>query len=350
MPRTGPPKPAPICYITAVARGAETSSRRRLSVRAEVAGWVVVALAGLFVVAGLYHPPYGVVGPGPAVDVRDDVVITGVPSGRPTGPYLLTSVWLSRPSALGLAVAALRHDREVVKIADVHPAAMGPAAFDAYERSMFADSRQLAAAAAARAAGYEPRITGRGARVLWTEDGSPAASRLAAGDVVTAVDGAPVLTKEAFLAAADQGAPGRRVLSVRRGGRLVDVAVERAAGEGIGAVTTTDAMRVELPFTVTFRSRPDFGGPSAGLIYALTIADMLDARDGSRSRAVAATGSITAGGSVKPVRGVQEKAAAARRAGADLFVVPSAEVDDAGGAGLAVRGADTIDEAVRALG
>jgi PDZ domain-containing protein len=49
---------------------------------------------------------------------------------------------------------------------------------------------------------------------------------------------------------------------------------------------------VDLPFQVRFSERPDVAGPSAGLAYALAIADLLDQGDYARGRTVAATGTI----------------------------------------------------------
>lgn len=117
------------------------------------------------------------------------------------------------------------------------------------------------------------------------------------------------------------------------------------------SVVTTRDLRAILPFDVSFRDRPDIGGPSAGLAYALAIADMLDPPDDARGRAVAATGTIDAEGNVGDVGGVTEKAVAAEAAGADVFLVPRGEMshaDDAGG-GLTVYGIDHLSQALQAL-
>ena len=114
---------------------------------------------------------------------------------------------------------------------------------------------------------------------------------------------------------------------------------------------TTRDLRAILPFDVSFRDRPDIGGPSAGLTYALAVADMLDPLDDARGRAVAATGTIDAEGNVGDVGGVTEKAVAAEAAGADVFLVPQGEMshaDDVGG-GLTVYGVDHLSQALQAL-
>ncbi|MFD9868815.1 S16 family serine protease [Streptomyces niveus] len=77
----------------------------------------------------------------------------------------------------------------------------------------------------------------------------------------------------------------------------------------------------------------DVGGPSAGLLFALGIVDMLDG-DGSGGdltggRDIAGTGTISATGEVGAVGGVSLKTQAAGRDGATVFLVPEAECADA---------------------
>jgi PDZ domain-containing protein len=71
--------------------------------------------------------------------------------------------------------------------------------------------------------------------------------------------------------------------------------------------------------------------------------------DDDRGRTLAATGTIAIDGDVGPVGGVEQKAIAVDDAGADLFVVPQTEVDQADGEGLRVRGVKSLDEALTVL-
>lgn len=321
---------------------------------AVVAGLVAVAVVGL--AAAVYHPPFVVLAPGPSFDVTGDVHVTGVATQRPTGRYLLTSVRLSQPSAIGLLASLLRGDREVVPAATVIPSGIAPSQLDALERGMFRDSRQTAAVAAARAAGYPARLTGDGATVLATVPASPAAGALEVGDVITAVDGHRVTTAPGLhdaLAGRPAGATVR--LGVLRGGRsrtvrLVGRALPQVTGgAGIGVLATTRNLHAVLPFTVRFRPRPDVGGPSAGLAYALALTDVLDATDDARGRAVAATGTVSADGTVGPVGGVQEKAVAAADAGAGLLLVPRREAGSAGEPRLPTYGVGSLAQALAVL-
>jgi PDZ domain-containing protein len=117
---------------------------------------------------------------------------------------------------------------------------------------------------------------------------------------------------------------------------------------GIGVIIATRDLSIDLPFEIEFQEQ-NIGGPSAGLIYALAIADMLDPEDHAGGKIVAATGTIGIDGAVGRVGGVSAKAVSVEEAGADLFLVPQAEVDLVMIEGLEVRGVSTLGEALRVL-
>jgi PDZ domain-containing protein len=66
------------------------------------------------------------------------------------------------------------------------------------------------------------------------------------------------------------------------------------------------------------------GGPSAGLPFALDVLQELGT-DVDHGLRVVATGEIELDGSVGPIGGVKQKTYGARRAGADVFLVPAGD-------------------------
>ena len=92
-------------------------------------------------------------------------------------------------------------------------------------------------------------------------------------------------------------------------------------------------------------------GPSAGLVYALAVSDLLG-RDLAHGRGVAATGTLDAAGRVGAVGWVTIKAEGAAGAGADILLVPEGEEGGLSGSGY--RGKviviSTLAQAVAALG
>lgn len=333
-------------------RGAAPAVRGR---RSAWIAWIVTAVAAVVLVGLVYTPPVVVLAPGISVDVTRDIRIRDAEVDEVRGRYLLTSVQLSQPNGAGLALAWLR-GRQVIPVSDVIPRGADVEQYIEEQRSLFRESERVAAAAAARAAGLDVRVTGGGARVVAVAPGSPAAEALEERDVVTAVDGRPVRLVSDLVAAVSTRPPGTRFeLRVVRAGRPTTVRVRSDVLEGVegrtglGVVVETVDLDVDLPFQVSFRER-DIGGPSAGLAYALAIYDLLDPADVARGRAVAATGTIDIDGRVGPVGGVDAKAEAAQAAGADLFLVPEAEVGQARGEGIPVRGVGALEDAIEALG
>jgi CRP-like cAMP-binding protein len=97
----------------------------------------------------------------------------------------------------------------------------------------------------------------------------------------------------------------------------------------------------------TFRRRA-ISGPSAGLIYALVLYDLLTPDDVARGRTVVATGSIDAAGGVGEIGFIREKSTSARRVRADVFLVPSGQTRELEGRGRVV-GVGRLRDAITAL-
>ena len=105
---------------------------------------------------------------------------------------------------------------------------------------------------------------------------------------------------------------------------------------------------VDLPFEIEFEEL-NVGGPSAGLAYALAIADMLDPGDYAEGRTVAASGTITADGRVGPVGGLNQKTEAAEEAGADVLLVPQEEVSSIRRPDIKLHGVENLNDAIQVL-
>jgi PDZ domain-containing secreted protein/Zn-dependent protease/CBS domain-containing protein len=316
--------------------------------------WVVI-IAIIAVVGGyLYTPPVAVVAPGQSFDVAPDIKINGPGAGKVHGRYLLTSVSVSQPNGLGLVYAVLR-SRQLVALSALVPRGTDTTRFFQEQRTLFQETQQVAAAAAARAAGLRVELKGTGARVTGVLPGSPAADVLKEGDVITAVDDSPVRLAENVGRVIRSRPSGTRfVLTIERAGRQLRSEVRSRDGivqgqPGIGIVVDTRDFDIKLPFDVSFADR-EIGGPSAGITYALAVYDMLVDRDLANGRSIASTGEINLEGRIGPVGGVKDKGIAAERAGADLFLVPTEEVEEARGSGLTVRGVATLMEAIDFLG
>jgi PDZ domain-containing protein len=191
------------------------------------------------------------------------------------------------------------------------------------------DSQKIAAYVALRQLGYGATARSRGVDVLALERNAPAARVLRPADVIAAVDGRPVRTVvelRALLAHKDPGDPV--TLLYRRGGRTLNATVRTAADpadarRAIVGITASDNLEVKLPLKVRIDAR-GIGGPSAGLAFALEILHELG-REVTHGRRIAATGELALDGSVLPIGGVKQKTLGVRRAGVDVFLVPTGD-------------------------
>ena len=115
-------------------------------------------------------------------------------------------------------------------------------------------------------------------------------------------------------------------------------------------VIVQQAATIDLPLKITIDAG-SIGGPSAGLAFALDIVDELGP-DVDQGRRVVVTGELGLDGQVEPIGGVKQKTIGARQAGADVFVVPEDNADEARkyAEDLEVVPVETFDEALEALG
>ncbi|MGH2693890.1 MAG: M50 family metallopeptidase, partial [Actinomycetota bacterium] len=186
--------------------------------------WVAVGLAMAIAAGLLYHPPYVVFEPGVTIDVAQGIRIDGARSSPVSGRYLLTSIRLENPTAVGLMADWLLFDKEIVALGAVIPSGADPDEYFRSQREVFEQSRTIAAAAAARAAGMDVNIGGTGVIVRDVLDSSPAADALESGDVVVAVDGRPVRIAQDLQQAITSRPPDTRFrLTVERNGVRRDV-------------------------------------------------------------------------------------------------------------------------------
>ena len=151
-------RPRPRRALSPVTWGV-VESRRSAGLRAVRAGAVAAILTVLAAGAALYHPPYGVIRPGPVIDVSHDIVISGARVHQPHGRYLLLTVRADRPSLFGLAMAAVHGGRPIERVDRTAPRTAAQRLRQLDEQ--FAQSQRDAAAAAAAVLGIHGSEPGR---------------------------------------------------------------------------------------------------------------------------------------------------------------------------------------------
>jgi PDZ domain-containing protein len=169
-----------------------------------------------------------------------------------------------------------------------------------------------------------------------TRDGSPADGELHAGDVIVAVQGAPVRTTCDVAAAISRLEVGERVaLTVRSEGEgdratvVLRTARDATTGRSYIGVEMADVNYSFDPGVDVNFITGEIAGPSAGLMFTLALYDRLTPDDLTAGRTIAGTGTIDCGGRVGPIGGVAQKVAAAEANGADVFLAPALNALDA---------------------
>lgn len=317
-------------------------------------------LSALVLMAGAMIVPLPLVelAPGGTTSVAPLVAVDAEDTTPIHGSFELLTVAVRTPSLVDAVGAWWSPTRELDRRERVIPAGVDENEYFRLQRQQFERSFRVAVAVGLRAADQPVEVTTRPV-VFSVLRGGPSDGIVSAGDIVLEVDGTRVSDADELVTALRDIAPGDRVqLTVDRGDgpQRVTITAQRIAGldrpAGIGVAVETIANDVDLPFDVELDERSGIGGPSAGLLFALTVYDLVSEEDLAAGRVIAASGTIDVDGSVGPVGGIVEKVAAAEAAGADLLLVPETQVSPARAAArgdLRIVGVATLDDALTAL-
>lgn len=304
----------------------------------------------LVVCLSLVPLPLFLEAPGPARDVVPRIDIDGTRTYEPKGRLLLTTVRLGRVTAFEAVRAWADPAIAVVPERDILAPGVTDQEFERLSLSQMDSSKIAAVVVALRRTTDYPRERGRGVVVQAVVPDTPAATRLFPGDLIVSVDGERLRGPahlRALIRGAGAGTDLRLAVRPVEGGRrqVVRIAPATPPGEAdpiIGIIPVWN-----FPFRVAISSG-DIGGPSAGLMWALGVIDMLTPGDLTGGRTVAGTGDVDLGGGVRGIGGIRLKIAAAELAGARAFLLPRDNLDEARGAGADIElvPVDTVAQAV----
>jgi Lon-like protease len=332
------------------------ATRRQLTLMVAAAG-----IAAAIVAASLLPVPYVILSPGPTLNTlgsraggRPLIEISGHRTYATNGHLNLVTVSYQGGPSDGFNVfTALQawlspHDA-VVPEEELFGTGQTQQQVTRQDTQQMVSSQQLAEAAALCQLGIPFRVLDT-VDVVYPR--LPATGVLHKGDIITAVDGKPVTCRASagmLIRARKPGAPVRLTIERQGTTRQVRLTTAGTGGKAVVGVGVLETYR--FPFQVKINVGA-IGGPSAGLMFALGIMDKLTPGGLTRGRFIAGTGEISASGAVGPIGGIQQKMAAARAAGATIFLTPAANCPDTAGAipqGLRLVKVYTLAGAVRDL-
>jgi PDZ domain-containing protein len=292
--------------------------------------------------------PWALEAPGPFYQTRSLVHIAGVKTYDSKGRFVLLTVISEPASLLYCFYSFFDPSSRLVPRSQTGPQAQGGDAWQMHVSQSVSTNIALA-----WVMDQQPEFV-KGLRVLGFLPGGPNAGALEVGDRVERLDG-----KELHHVY-DLG----EILSKHKAGDLLEAHLERQGKalnrplkvwqngprKMIGARFAPALGSPDRPFGVQIDSEK-VGGASGGLVFALEIIDQLTPGDLTGGRVVAATGTLDLRGHVGPIEGIRYKLVGAQRAGAQLFLCPTANLADLKGieSPIPVVGVSNLEEAVAAL-
>jgi PDZ domain-containing protein len=295
---------------------------------------VFLPLAAVLFASTAFWLPYYSIGPGPARELAPLIRVADHPVYRSNGRFVMTSVHVDQLNGIGVLAAWLDPTRAVVRRDVIY--APGESDQEEARRAISEmDQSKLDAAYVVlkELAGY-PKDHGEGVLIESVVPGCAADGELFPGDVVTAIDGRSIGGMRAAsdaIRAAPSGSTLTFDVTVDGVPEHIGLVREPCGGDRDPLVGVRMIPRFPFPITI---SSGEVGGPSAGLMWAVTLYDLLTPGDLSGGRTIAGTGVIGLDGSIHPIGGIAEKIVAAREAGADVLLLPKGNLAEARAAGV----------------
>ncbi len=272
--------------------------------------------------------------PGPTANALEIVEIDGEQTFESAGQLRLTTVAVDNDlDFLEWVEARFSSVSETVDRDTLYPPGRSEEEVAEQNEVLMANSQIDATVAGLIAAGYETENLYGGARIVDIAD-----------EAVEAVG---------------ERSPGDQIVVELADGREVElVAIEHPDDPSRALLGLLLEHVVDLPFEVAIDAG-NIGGPSAGLMFALGIVDLLGAEDLTAGATIAGTGTITFDGEVGSIGGIRQKVVGATSPidedaePADVFLVPAGNMTEARSASVSrdvlLVPVATIDEAITAL-
>ena len=223
-------------------------------------------------------------------------------------------------------------------------------------------SENVAIAVALKNLGFDITSKGDGVAVVGILDDSPVRDKLKKGDLLISINNKSISTATEFISTLRTYSIGetisiglmREVDETKKDLSIETTLIEHVEYEGepmVGFLATTVNQRFDFPFEIDIKTG-NVGGPSAGLMMALNVYNNLTQDDITNSLIIAGTGTIEIDGSVGPVGGIRQKVIAAKRAGSQLILVPTANFKEASPFSTdetAIVAVDSFEEALKVI-
>jgi len=324
------------------------------------AKWIVLSLA-VITLGSMAALPTGYVieRPGQVFNVMGEISGQKVISSADVSVYEsdsrfdITTVSLlgnreSTPSWVQVLWAWADPEQIVLPLDEVYPPSLTTAEIRAESSAQMEVSQQDAIAAALSELGYEIPRTLYVASVIAD---APSSGILVAGDFVVSAGGSDVVSFDELKGQIQLSEGQPMIIEVIRDSQPLSLEITPEKRETDWVIGAMVGYTYDFPVDIELQLG-DVGGPSGGLMFALGILDALSEGSMAAGYHVSGTGTINAAGEVGPIGGVGLKMIAAKNSGADLFLVPQGNCEEAIGQipdGLTVVTVRDLSEALEAI-
>jgi PDZ domain-containing protein len=319
-----------------------------------ILGALLTALLAVGVMAAPL--PYVVLKPGPTVNTlgssegTEVIQVTNAKTTQSAGQLRLTTVNVQSQVELVWAISSWFSKKDaVVPRALIYPPGQTEKQVEQQNAQEWTQSQDSAVTVALTKLGYPVQTHVKGVTT-----GGAAAGRLLPGDVITSVDDARV-TSPTTLTDAVRAKPAGTTFTIgfTRGGQAMTakITTKTSGSDKTPRLGVEIDTKQNAPFQVKI-DLDKIGGPSAGLMFTLGIMDKIEPQDLTGGKVIAGTGTIDDAGNVGPIGGIPQKLVGAKRAGAQIFLVPKdncAEALKNAVPGLPMAEVATVDDALTAL-
>jgi PDZ domain-containing protein len=270
-------------------------------------------------------------------DSRFDITTVSLLGNRESTPSWVQVLW-----------AWADPEQIVLPLDEVYPPSLTTAEIRAESSAQMEVSQQDAIAAALSELGYEIPRTLYVASVIAD---APSSGILVAGDFVVSAGGRDVVSFDELKSQIQLSEGQPMIIEVIRDSQPLSLEITPEKRETDWVIGAMVGYTYDFPVDIQLQLG-DVGGPSGGLMFSLGILDTLSEGSMAAGHHVSGTGTINAAGEVGPIGGVGLKMIAAKNSGADLFLVPQGNCEEAIGQipeGLSVVTVRDLSEALEAI-
>ena len=302
-----------------------------------ILGAGLLCLAMLTAGAALALTNNGMDAPGVSLPVGPMIKVPAQYRHAYKGQFYLVTVVSQAPITAGEWLAGkVSPALQIVPPEQVTPKNTSPQQQARQNYQMLDTSETTAIAVGLQLAGYSSPLVGKGVQVDTILPGSHANGVLKIGDIIVGLNGSPIQTTTDLInGISAQPASATVHLLVKRAGAQVSLDIPLmppttpTGTPKLGIQIETAGFSYNPPFPVSIETNKISGGPSAGLIFTLSVYNSLIPQDLTGGRRIAGTGTINLDGSVGPIGGVKQKIFAAEAVGATYFLCPVDNYADA---------------------